>query len=139
MTVSVNDERFMVRATRVVVTDDTLTVELEDGRTVSVPLVWYPRLVHGTPRERNNVEIGAFGIHWPDLDEDISIKGLLLGNKSGESPRSLQRWLEYRARGEKVPVPTLPLPKWARASSPKAKKQPKRGPRTTVAARPKRR
>jgi len=114
MTISTADEKFLIRAQRVVVTDDALTVDLEDGRTISVPLVWYPRLVHGMPAERNNIEIGAFGIHWPDLDEDISIKSLLLGNKSGESPKSLQRWLEYRARGEKVPVKTLPLPDWAK-------------------------
>src|SRR5947199_2800778 len=103
MSVSVNEDRFWIRATRVVVSDDALTVDLEDGRRISVPLLWYPRLVHGTRRERNNFEIGAYGIHWPDLDEDISIKGLLLGNKSGESSSSLKRWLEYRARGEKVP------------------------------------
>jgi hypothetical protein len=117
MSVSVSDERFMVEATSVDVTDDTLTVELEDGRTIAVPLVWYPRLVHGTARERKNVEIGAFGLHWPDLDEDISIRGLLVGNKSGESPQSLQRWLEHRARGKRVPVRTLPLPKWFKNSA----------------------
>ena len=114
MTVSVNEEKFMVRATGVSVSDDALTVGLEDGRTISAPLVWYPRLLHGTPQERNNVEIGAYGIHWPDLDEDISVKGLLLGNKSAENARSLQRWLDHRMRGEKVPVPTLPLPEWAK-------------------------
>jgi hypothetical protein len=121
----VSDDKFLVRATKVVVSDDILTVELEDGRTISVPLVWYPRLMHGTRAERKKVEIGAFGIHWPDLDEDISIKGLLLGNKSGESARSLQRWLEYRSRGQKVPVRTLPLPAWTRStrrSEHKAKK-----------------
>ncbi len=110
MSFLVSDDKFVVRATRVVVTEDTLTVDLEDGRTISVPLLWYPRLFHGTPAERAKSEIGHFGIHWPDLDEDISIKGLLLGNKSGESTKSLQRWLEYRARGERVPVPTYPLP-----------------------------
>ncbi|MCY2953014.1 MAG: DUF2442 domain-containing protein [Planctomycetota bacterium] len=114
MSTSIADEKFLVRVTRVVVTDDVLVVDLEDGRTISVPVLWYPRLVHGTAAERNNVEIGPFGIHWPDLDEDISIKCLLLGNKSGESPRSFQRWLEHRARGEKVPVRTVPLPEWAK-------------------------
>jgi hypothetical protein len=101
-----------IRATAVRVTDDVLIVDLEDGRTISVPIVWYPRLRHGTAAERNNFEIGPYGIHWPDLNEDISIRGLLLGNKSGESPRSLQRWLELRARGEKEAIPTFPTPGW---------------------------
>jgi hypothetical protein len=77
----------------VVVTEDTLTVELMDGRTISVPILWYPRLAHGTPEERNHFELGLEGIHWPDLDEDISTEALLLGEKSGEGPQSLQRWL----------------------------------------------
>lgn len=110
MSFSISDERFQVRALRVEVTDDVLSVELEDGRTITVPLMWYPRLLHGTPQERKNFEIGPFGIHWPDLDEDISIKGLVVGNKSGESAKSLKTWIEHRARGEKVPVLTLPLP-----------------------------
>jgi len=112
MSVLVDDDRFLVEATHVVVRDDMLSVNLEDGRTISVPLGWYPRLLHGTARERSNFEIGAFGIHWPDLDEDISIRGLLLGQKSGESLKSIKRWLGYRARGEKEPIPTLPLPDW---------------------------
>lgn len=91
-------EMQMVKATGVVVNDDTLTVELADGRTVSVPLAWYPRLWHGSPAERSQWEwIGdGEGIHWPDLDEDISVEGLILGHRSGESQRSLQRWLESR-------------------------------------------
>lgn len=82
----------------IVVSDDTLTVELADGRTLSVPIAWYPRLLHGSQAERNHWEwIGdGEGIHWPDLDEDISIEGLILGRRSGESQRSLQRWLEAR-------------------------------------------
>jgi hypothetical protein len=81
------------------VTDDALTVELSDGRIVSVPLAWYPRLLHGTPQERQNWQpIGkGEGIHWPDLDEDISMENLLLGKPSGESQRSFKRWLEQRA------------------------------------------
>ncbi len=93
------------------VTKDTLCVDLSDGRTISAPIVWFPRLLHGTPKERAKFELGHFGVHWPDLDEDISIEGLLHGEKSGESSQSIKRWLEYRARGEKVPVPTFPLPK----------------------------
>lgn len=112
MVISIDDERLMLQATKVVVTDDSLIVDLEDGRQISTPLVWYPRLVHGTPAERNNVEIGHYGIHWPDLDEDLSIKGLLLGHKSGEGQKSLSQWLEFRQRGEKVPVLERPLPDW---------------------------
>jgi hypothetical protein len=96
------------------VTDDSLIVELEDGRTVSTPLAWYPRLMHGTPKERANSQIGPYGIHWPDLDEDLSIKGMLLGNKSGESNASLSRWLEARRKGKTPSVKTLPLPAWAK-------------------------
>ena len=98
------------RAMDVVVSGEALTVELEDARTVSVPLVWYPRLSYATPEERNNWEIigRGYGIHWPDLDEDISVKGLLIGNTSGESQKSLRRWLEGREaqkeRKEKVEV-----------------------------------
>jgi hypothetical protein len=82
------------------VNHDALIVELRDGRTVSVPLKWYPRLAAGRPAERRNWEfIGrGMGIHWPDLDEDISIEGLLLGRRSGESAASLQRWRASRRR-----------------------------------------
>jgi hypothetical protein len=84
----------------IAVTSDTLTVELEDGRTLSVPLAWYPRLVHGSPDERNNWRVigGGLGIHWEDLDEDISIEGLIAGQPSGESQSSLGRWLASRSR-----------------------------------------
>ncbi len=80
------------------VTADTLTVDLADGRTIAVPVEWYPRLAHGTPQELGNWRLigrGA-GIHWPDLDEDISLDNLLLGQPSGESQKSLQRWLATR-------------------------------------------
>jgi Protein of unknown function (DUF2442) len=81
-----------------VVTDDTLTVDLSDGRTISVPLAWYPRLVHGTLEERANWRLigRGEGIHWPQLDEDISVEGLIAGKPSGESQRSLARWIEAR-------------------------------------------
>jgi hypothetical protein len=92
------------------VTDETLSVGLGDGRRISVPLEWFPRLRHGTPRERANYELGRWGIHWPDLDEDIPVEGLLNGERSGESAESLEQWLDYRSRGQKVPVLTLPLP-----------------------------
>lgn len=86
-------------AQNVMVTDDTLIVDLDDGRSVSVPLAWYPRLFHGTPTERNNWRLigRGEGIHWPELDEDISVEGLILGKPSSESPRSLERWLEERS------------------------------------------
>lgn len=85
-------------ATRVEVADAALSVELTDGRTVSVPLAWYPRLAHGTPDELAHWRLigRGEGIHWPDLDEDISIAGLLAGKRSGESQRSFERWLERR-------------------------------------------
>lgn len=86
------------RAQSVTVTADTLVVDLNDGRTISVPLAWYPRLLHGTAEERNNWRLigGREGIHWPDLDEDISVAGLLAGRPSGESQSSFKRWLEKR-------------------------------------------
>jgi hypothetical protein len=82
----------------VVVSDDSLIVDLIDGRTVSAPLAWYPRLLHGQPEERNNWPIigQGEGIHWPDLDEDISAENILFGQPSGESLRSLSRWLQAR-------------------------------------------
>ena len=92
------------------VTSELLSVDLADGRTINVPLQWYPRLFHGTPKEWANYELMYDGIHWPDLNEDLSVEGLLCGEKSGESLKSLQRWLGYRARGEKEPIPELPLP-----------------------------
>lgn len=92
-----------VKAQKVTVTDDTLAVDLNDGRTISVPLAWYPRLLHGTPGERHDWRfIGAKeGIHWPALDEDISVENLLSGKPSGESQSSFKRWLEKRATPEK--------------------------------------
>jgi hypothetical protein len=80
------------------VSETHLSAALSDGRAVSVPLAWYPRLAHATPAERANWRfIGCSeGIHWPDLDEDISIAGLLAGKRSGESQRSFERWLERR-------------------------------------------
>ena len=86
------------KARHVTVTDDTLTVDLDDGRTIAVPIGWYPRLAYGTPAERANVQIAGagYGLHWPDLDEDIGVEGLLLGKRSTESPASFARWLEQR-------------------------------------------
>ncbi|MEQ1898838.1 MAG: DUF2442 domain-containing protein [Vicinamibacterales bacterium] len=81
-----------------VVTDEALVVDLVDGRTITVPLAWYPRLAQGSPAERSRWRfIGeGEGIHWPDLDEDISVEGLIAGRHSGETQPSLRRWLEGR-------------------------------------------
>ncbi|NJL57716.1 DUF2442 domain-containing protein [bacterium] len=80
------------------VTDDTLSVDLSDGRTIAVPLTWYPRLIHGSVEERNHWRLisDGNGIHWHDLDEDISVKNIILGQPSGESQKSFQRWLNER-------------------------------------------
>lgn len=89
------------RAQSVAVSEDSLSVDLVDGRTIIAPLAWFPRLWHGTPEERKNIEIIGDGaiLHWPDLDEDLSVTGLLAGRRSGESQQSLAKWLaERRAR-----------------------------------------
>ncbi len=88
----------VVQAENVEVTEDSLIVNLVDGRTISVPVAWYPRLAHGTKTERDNWHLigRGEGIHWPDLDEDISIEGLLAGRHSAESQSSFQRWLKSR-------------------------------------------
>ena len=80
------------------ITDDTLSVELSDGRSISVPLEWYPRLVHGTEAERNDWHLigRGSGIHWAQLDEDISIEGLLAGKSSEETQKSFSDWLSQR-------------------------------------------
>ncbi len=86
------------RAQAINMTTDSLTVDLEDGRSISVPLAWYPRLLHARPEERNNWRLigKGEGIHWPDIDEDISVENLLTAKGSGESQRSFKRWLEER-------------------------------------------
>ena len=80
-----------------------------DSRTISVPLVWYPRLIHATPAERSNLELWADGryIHWPDLDEDLSVEGLLAGRLSGESQRSFRRWLDAKREGRSLTLDAL--------------------------------
>lgn len=78
--------------------EDSMIVSLDDGRSISVPLAWYPRLLHGTLQEREEYELigEGVGLHWPRLDEDISVEGLLAGRRSAESDSSLSRWLEER-------------------------------------------
>lgn len=88
-------------AENITVTKDTLSVDLSDGRTISVPLAWFPRLLHSTPEERNNWRLigKGHGIHWEEIDEDISIEGLLAGRPSGESQSSFKKWLTTRSSG----------------------------------------
>jgi hypothetical protein len=92
-------DRREARARAVSLTADELTLDLVDGRTISVPLAWYPRLWNGSPEERAHVEILADGayLHWPDLDEDVSVEGIVEGRRSGESSSSLKGWLAARA------------------------------------------
>ena len=96
-------------ATKVSVTEDTLSAELSDGRTISVPLAWYPRLLDATREERENLQLigNGEGIHWPDLDEDVSVDNLLSGQPSGESATSFQRWLEARRQGKSLTLDKL--------------------------------
>jgi Protein of unknown function (DUF2442) len=93
------DER--VRDVRV--SEDTLTVDLMDGRTISVPLLWYPRLLSGTPRERSNWKVCAagYGIHWPNLDEDLSTEGLLRGAPAPGSARRLTHRSKRRRKAHR--------------------------------------
>jgi hypothetical protein len=86
------------RAENVKVTRDTLTVDLSDGRTIAVPLEWFPRLVNATREERNNWRLigRGYGSHWEDIDEDISVGGLLAGKPSGEAQESFKKWMNQR-------------------------------------------
>src|SRR3990172_5324315 len=85
-------------AENVTITEDTLTVDLGDGRTISAPLAWFPRILQATPEERKNWRLigKGQGIHWEDIDEDISVEGLLAGRPSGESQVSFKKWLDQR-------------------------------------------
>ena len=89
-------------ALSVTVTDDTLTVELDDGRTVSVPTAWYPRLLHASEKERKGWRLigKGRGMHWVAIDEDVSVEGLLSGRPSGESQSSFKKWLQSRNNGD---------------------------------------
>ncbi|MDP2983976.1 MAG: DUF2442 domain-containing protein [Candidatus Latescibacter sp.] len=98
MSISVNEIE-VPNADNVTITEDTLCVDLSDGRTISVPLAWFPRLLQSTPEERNNWRLigKGRGIHWEDIDEDISVEGLLAGRPSGESQSSFKKWLDKRS------------------------------------------
>jgi hypothetical protein len=104
-TSSLATETAMAKSARV--TARALIVELQDGRTVSAPLQWYPRLAHGSPSERQQWELigPGVGIHWPAVDEDISVDGLLQGLPSGESDESFTRWLNSRPANTYQPSP----------------------------------
>ncbi len=88
------------RVVRIDFEEHHLIVHLADGGSLSMPLDWYPRLQHATREERERYELsgGGPGIHWTDLDEDISLANLLEGRRSGESEDSLRRWLAGRER-----------------------------------------
>ncbi|MGR3177186.1 MAG: DUF2442 domain-containing protein [Candidatus Anammoxibacter sp.] len=89
-------------AQKIVFTKDSFIVYLDDGRNISVPIIWYPRLINGNKQERENYELigDGEGIHWTNLDEDISVDGILAGRHSGESQSSLDKWLKKRAKQE---------------------------------------
>lgn len=95
---SISDTESPAMAQSVSVSEDSLTVDLADARTIIVPLAWFPRLLNGTRSERANHRFigNGEGIHWPDLDEDISVESLLAGRQSGETQESLRRWLKRR-------------------------------------------
>lgn len=98
MSISANEIE-VPNAENVTITEDTLSVDLSDGRTISVPLAWFPRFLQSTPEERNNWRLigKGRGIHWEDIDEDISVEGLLSGKPSGESQPSFKKWLDRRS------------------------------------------
>ena len=89
-------------AINVTVTAEKLAVDLDDGRSLLVPLGWYPRLAHGSAQERDNWQLlgDGYAIEWPELDEHIGIEGLLAGRRSGESKKSFERWLASRQKPE---------------------------------------
>jgi hypothetical protein len=83
---------------KILFTKDTMAVDLSDGRTISVPIAWFPRLLHATQGERESWRLigNGHGIHWDEIDEDINVEGLLAGRPSGESQKSFKKWLEKR-------------------------------------------
>ncbi len=86
------------RAQHILVSEDSLQIDLTDGRSIIAPLMWYPRLWHGSPAERSNYQIIGDGeyIHWPELDEDLTVSGVLAGYRSAENPKSLKKWIDGR-------------------------------------------
>lgn len=100
-----NNQRATAQYVEVI--DNELVITLTDGQRVSAPLTWYPRLLHGSLAERNQWRLAACGegIHWPDLDEDLSVEGVILGRPSCESQASFERWLSRRAAKPQMPLP----------------------------------
>ncbi|HPG39201.1 MAG TPA: DUF2442 domain-containing protein [bacterium] len=96
LTIDIKD----TRVESITISEDTINANLSDSRTISVPLAWYPRLFHASVGERNNWRLTGKGegIHWPDLDEDISVENLIAGNPSRESQNSFKKWLESRGK-----------------------------------------
>ncbi len=92
-------------ATRVEVSEDTLSVDLADGRSIAAPLAWYRRLAHATEGERGSWRLigGGCGVQWPEIDEDISLANLLAGQPSLESQSSFKKWLANRAKSRNRP------------------------------------
>ena len=99
-------ETEMPTATDVEIAADRVTAYLSDGRAISVPLAWYPRLDHAAPEERNSWELrdGGQRIQWPDLEEEISVEGMLAGQPLGEKKRSFREWLEAVKAGNSVNI-----------------------------------
>ncbi len=116
-------------AERVTVTEDTLSVDLSDGRTISAPLAWFPRLFHATMKERRNWRLigRGHGVHWEDIDEDISVEGLIAGKPSGETQNSFKKWLDERTSRQ------TPRPTQLRTAVTKSKKH--KSPREAPAAK----
>jgi hypothetical protein len=98
-------------AVDVSVTDEFLTVELADGRKISVPTAWYPRLMYGTPAERRKWSLccSGEGLHWEALDEDISIKSLIAGRPSTENPAMIKKWMATRKNVYEIKRPKTSL------------------------------
>ena len=89
-----------ILAEEITITKDSLSVQLSDGRSITVSLAWFPRLLHADKKEKENYRLigKGTGLHWPDLDEDISIEGLILGRRSTENAASLEKWLAKRKK-----------------------------------------
>jgi len=106
-TISVGGVRTVPKVMGVTVTDDTLSVDLTDGRTIAVPLGWFPCLAYGTDEERANFQIAGagYGIYWPDLDEDIGVEGLLVSKQSMEGEASFARWLAHCPQSQAMAEP----------------------------------
>ncbi len=103
------DKRSEVLATNLRFSQESLIVDLADGRSVTLPLSRYPRLVHPTKQERENWEMlfDGEGFRWPDLDEDLSVDGFVKGRPYGEGKRSFERWLKAKNEGRGLTIPEL--------------------------------